>query len=94
MDVRLTSLGMLLFVLTPGTALATDKAVTLKVDNMSCASCPLMVRGSLAKVPGVERVTVSYSEQSASVTYDDARTTPAALVEATTKAGYPSHPAQ
>lgn len=94
MDVRLASLALLLLVLVPGASLASDKAVTLKVDNMSCVSCPLIVKDSLAKVPGVKSVEVSYPKKSAVVIYDEARTTPSALIDAATKAGFPSHAAE
>ena len=75
-----------------GTAIAADKTVTLAVDNMYCSACPYTVKQSLAKVAGVEAVRVSYEEKTATVTYDDQKTTVAALTAATTNAGYPSHP--
>jgi mercuric ion binding protein len=71
-------------------ALAGERAVRLAVDNMDCAACPLIVKQSLAKVPGVTKVEVSYARKTAPVTFDDAKATVAALIEATAKAGYPS----
>ena len=44
------------------------------------------------KVEGVIQVEVSFAEREAVVTYDDARTSVAALVEATANAGYPASP--
>ena len=32
------------------------KTVTLAVENMSCAACPITVRKALEKVPGVAKV--------------------------------------
>ncbi len=78
------------FLLSAGTALAAEKTVTLKVDNMTCASCPVIVKGSLAKVQGVSAAKVSFEKKTATVTFDDAKTNAAALVAATTNAGYPS----
>jgi mercuric ion binding protein len=48
------------------------------------------VKQSLAKIPGVEDVVVSYEQRTATVTYDDEKTTLDALTSATTQAGYPS----
>ena len=70
---------------------AAEKIVTLNVDNMTCETCPITVRESLAKVPGVIKVVVSFERKTAVVTFDDARATPDALISATTNAGYPSH---
>ena len=76
----------------PGATMAAEKTVTLAVDNMYCSACPYIVKQSLAKVGGVGNVAVSYEKQTAVVTYDDRKTTLAALTAATTQAGYPSHP--
>jgi periplasmic mercuric ion binding protein len=50
------------------------------------------VKQSLAKVPGVKDVAVSFEQKTATVTYDDQTTTLDALTSATTQAGYPSRP--
>src|SRR3546814_3217548 len=49
--------------------------LTLAVDNMYCEACPYIVKESLARVPGVQAVIVSYEQKSATVTYDDQETT-------------------
>jgi periplasmic mercuric ion binding protein len=72
--------------------LAAEKTVTLAVQNMYCAACPITVKGSLEAVPGVAKVIVSYADKTAVVTFDDARTAVPALIAATTNAGYPSAP--
>jgi periplasmic mercuric ion binding protein len=75
-------------------AWAAERTVTLAVDNMTCALCPPIVKKSLARVPGVTRAEVSAETHRAMVTFDDSRATVAALVNATTNAGYPSRPVQ
>ena len=75
-----------------GPAMAAEKSVTLAVKGMYCSACPYTVKQSLAKLAGVGEVAVSYEKKTAIVTYDDRKTTVAALAEATTQAGYPSHP--
>jgi len=71
-------------------ASAAERIVTLAVDNMYCDACPYIVKQSLAKVPGVESVAVSFEQKTATVTYNDQKTTLAALTSATAQAGYPS----
>nr|WP_295105998.1 mercury resistance system periplasmic binding protein MerP [uncultured Caulobacter sp.] len=71
-------------------AWAATKTVTLAVPGMTCAACPITVKTALAKVAGVEKTDVSFERREAVVTYDDAKTTVAALTSATAGAGYPS----
>ncbi len=73
-------------------AFAADKTVTLAVNNMDCAACPSIVKGSLEAVPGVAKVAVSFKEKTATIVYDDAKADVNQLTSATTKAGYPSAP--
>jgi mercuric ion binding protein len=82
--------GALVALLVFGPALAAERTVRLAVENMDCAACPLIVKQTLAAVPGVSKVDVSFARKSASVTFDDAKVTTPTLIEATTKSGYPS----
>jgi mercuric ion binding protein len=89
------SLGAALFALglmASSIAFAGEKTVTLTVENMYCASCPITVRSSLQAVPGVEKVVVSRADKTAVVIFDDTKTELPALITATTKVGYPSAP--
>lgn len=76
--------------LASGAALAAEQTVTLAIDNMYCAACPYIVKQSLTKVPGVADVIVSFESKTATITYDDQKTTLSALTGATEAAGYPS----
>lgn len=76
--------------LVSGTALAAARTETLKVSHMTCTSCPYIVHHALLAVPGVSSAAIFYADKTATVTFDDARTDTAALVKATTDAGYPS----
>lgn len=78
--------------LTSQTALAAERTVTLAVQNMFCADCPFIVKKSLERIPGVAKVTVSYKDKTAVVTFDDSKTNVQGLTTATTSAGYPSSP--
>ena len=73
-----------------GTAWGATKTVVLDVPGMTCATCPITVKKALNKVPGVEKVDVSYPKKQAVVTFDDAKTDAPTLARATTNAGYPS----
>jgi mercuric ion binding protein len=75
-------------------AMAAERTVTLNVDNMYCDLCPVTVKKSLTQVGGVSAAQVSLEQKTATVTFDDSKTNVAALVDATTKAGYPSKLAQ
>ncbi len=77
-------------ILINGHALAAQRSVTLTVDGMTCASCPYIVKRTLARVSGVNDVAVSYGEKKATVTFDDSKTNVAALMAATANVGFPS----
>ncbi len=66
------------------------KTVTLDVPDMSCAACPITVRKSLERVPGVIEAEASLEARQATVTYDATTTDLEALIAATTNVGYPS----
>jgi len=78
------------FAVPSGAALAASRTVTLDVQNMTCAVCPLTVKKALEHVSGVQQVTVDYASKTATVEFDDATATVDHLTEATKNAGYPS----
>jgi len=88
---KVSNLAILSALTLAGTpALAADRSVTLAVENLSCVTCVPTVKKSLSQVKGVKRVNVSAKTKTATVTFDDKATNVAALVKATTNAGYPS----
>lgn len=62
------------------------RQMTIAISGMTCGGCVNGVRNALRAVPGtrVDAVTVG----SATVSYDAARTTPAAIAQAVRDAGY------
>ena len=76
------------------TAWAGERTVTFAVDNMTCASCPYIVKESMAAVPGVGKVVVSFQAKTATVTFDDTKTNLDAIATASLNAGYPAHAVQ
>ena len=81
-------LALAIAVSTP--AWAASKTVTLSVPGMTCATCPITVKKALSKIEGAVEAKVIWEPKEAVVTYDDTKTTPAALTKATENAGYPS----
>ncbi len=74
---------------------AAERTVVLDIKNADCVLCPPIVRRSLLRVPGVKDVKISQASQMAdfvvTIQYEDAVANDAALIAATTKAGFPSH---
>ena len=87
---RLVAIAAVWLLVAAGAASAATQQVTLTVPTMDCATCPVTIKVALLKVPGVSRAVVSYARRNAKVTFDDARTSVAALTRATDAAGYPS----
>jgi mercuric ion binding protein len=73
-------------------ATAAERTVTLAVENMTCVSCPYIVKKSMESVSGVSNVTVSYEVKTATVTFDDAETTIEAIAQASANSGFPAKP--
>ena len=69
---------------------AATRTVTLAIPSMHCAMCPVTVKEALLRVPGVRQIKVSLAKKDAVVTFNDSKTTVAALTQATRNAGYPS----
>lgn len=69
---------------------AAEQTVKLAVANMTCVSCVPIVKGALSAVPGVTKVAVVAQTASATVTFDDQKTTVDTLIKAVTDAGYPT----
>jgi mercuric ion binding protein len=68
----------------------TPQTVVLDVQNMTCELCPITVKKALGKVPGVADTKVDLDKRTAAVTFDPDKANVAALVKATTDAGFPS----
>lgn len=85
------SLASLMVALMPFAALAAPpQTVVLDVQNMTCNLCPFTVKKSLEKVLGVSQAQINFEMKTATVMFDADKTTAAALVKATTEAGFPS----
>lgn len=90
MKYAIAAAGLTALLLSADPASAGEQTVTLTVDGMTCATCPYIVKRTLAEVPGVSHVEVSFETKTAVVTFDDSQADLAALTEATEKVGFPS----
>lgn len=91
MNKTLSAFAMIASLMTAPAAFASERTIIFAVDNMTCASCPYIVKTSMAAVPGVAKVAVSFQAKTATVTFDDAKTNPDAIAAASVNAGYPAH---
>jgi mercuric ion binding protein len=86
----LMAAGAALLMNVNGAFAAQPQTVTLDVKNMYCDLCPVTVRKSLERVPGVAEAKVDFSQKTAMVKFDPDKVSAPALVKATTDAGFPS----
>jgi len=52
MKKSLSALALIGLVMVAPAALAGERTITFAVDNMTCASCPYIVKTSMAAIPG------------------------------------------
>jgi mercuric ion binding protein len=81
-----------LFAAALSAAAAGPQTVVLDVPAMNCALCPISVKKTLERVPGVIEAKASLATKSAEAKYDPEKVSPEALARAVTNAGYPATP--
>jgi len=82
-----------LLVAVAGAAFAgSPQTVVLDVQKMTCDLCSVTVKKALEKVPGVAEAKIDYDHKTATVKYDPEKASVAALMKATTNAGFPATP--
>ena len=64
------------------------RTVVLNIGGMNCGGCVKNVTGILQGVDGVARADVSLEANNATVSFDPAKTNPAALIEAVEDGGF------
>ncbi len=82
--------------MTPAQPTKTDRTIanapfmhqTFPVLEMSCAACAVSVESMLSNTPGVQKATVNYANQSATVDYDPAEVTPGQMQQVIQSIGY------
>ncbi|PLZ29672.1 copper-translocating P-type ATPase [Fischerella thermalis WC558] len=66
----------------------------LKLRGMSCASCAKTIEDTIRSVDGVNRCSVNFGAEQATVTYDKRKTNPKAICDAVDAVGYSAMPMQ
>ncbi len=69
---------------------AAIETVTFKITKMNCATCPVVVKGALYDLDGVDKVVTSLDDKTAIVTFDDEKLNVSDLMSATENAGFPA----
>lgn len=69
---------------------APPRTATLAVENMTCGTCPIVVKKALERVAGVSSTSVDFDRKTATVSFDPDKVNSAILTQATTQAGFPS----
>ena len=91
---KIAYLFALAFLVAPVAAQAAESTVVLSVHHAGCVLCGPIIKSTLSHVTGVRAVQVTQpdgmSDVTATVTFDDAQTTTAALIKATSEHGYPA----
>ncbi len=67
---------------------AAQCSATLELEGMYCAMCSVTIKTALEFADGVYEAKVSRDPDEAVIHYDDARTSPAKLIEVVKKSGY------
>jgi copper chaperone CopZ len=69
----------------PAAAKPATQVATFKVNGMTCAGCGAAVKIAAMRINGVSDVKVNYAKTTANITYDTAKTNPAAIAQVITK---------
>ena len=83
---------VLIVLLLAGPAWAAERTVNLSVPGMTCPSCPFVVQAAIGQVDGVISVETDLDQLTATVTFDDDRTTLQDIQFASANAGYEATP--
>ncbi|MFH1172926.1 MAG: heavy metal-associated domain-containing protein, partial [bacterium] len=67
-----------------------NQKISLKIQNMTCASCAATIERALKKTPGVKSININLASEKAYLEYDPAVIMPEQIKQAIAKAGYKS----
>lgn len=73
-----------------GVQVATIQTATLKIENMTCALCPVTVKKAMEGVEGVKSVAIDFDAKTATVIFDPSVTAADTIAAASTDIGYPA----
>ncbi|MDO4896721.1 MAG: heavy metal-associated domain-containing protein [Moraxella sp.] len=68
------------------------ETLTLSVLGMTCDGCVQSAQNAISEVAGVQSVVVDLAKEQATISYDDAQTTPEQLAKVVEDAGFSTTP--
>ncbi len=74
------------------TAQTNEVTQSFAVENMTCPACPFTVKKAMARVEGVNSVSVDFDAKTATAVFDPTVTTAQEIAAASTNVGYPTTP--
>lgn|SRR5574337_51658 len=91
---RLTKIivAAIVMLLPASVVVAAETTTIFKVTGMYCDACQTKIQQALKKTDGVKSAAVSLDKGTATVIYDDAKVTPARIVQIIEKEGYKAEP--
>jgi mercuric ion binding protein len=69
-------------------AAAGQRTATFSVPDMTCPLCPVTVTTAIRHLDGIVSVSTDVDAKTATVVFDDGKTSPAAIAAASANAGY------
>lgn len=73
-----------------GVQMAAIQTATFKIENMTCALCPVTVKKAMEGVEGVKSVAIDFDAKTATVVFDPSVTAADTIAAASTDIGYPA----
>jgi mercuric ion binding protein len=70
------------------TAAVANKTVTLAIEGMTCTGCENTIQEAVTKIDGVKSIKASHLDSTAVVSFDESKTSIAAIGDAINEAGY------
>lgn len=67
------------------------KKIKLKIEDMKCASCALLIDGDLEDLKGVKKAQTKFAQGECQLEFDDQQVTVKEIVEEIKKTGYKAH---
>ncbi|OHV88220.1 heavy-metal-associated domain-containing protein [Mesorhizobium sp. ORS 3428] len=71
-------------------AVAAQRTATFSVPDMTCSLCPVTVETAIRHLDGIVSVSTNVDAKTATVVFDDSKTSATAIADASTNAGYPA----
>ncbi|WP_214477317.1 cation transporter [Mesorhizobium sp. dw_380] len=81
-------LGIVISLLATLPAAAAQRTSTFSIPGMTCPLCPVTVATAIRHLDGIVSIATDVNAKTATVIFDDSKTSTAAIADASTNAGY------